>query len=590
MKKKRSVGFDTHDEEIKRVTVIDSDDGSDVNDEILPSSFKEQKSKKPKNKKAGMKKKLIIMLIAVAAAAVVFGIVFFAVIKPAYEEKKKKEERSEPPLPLIEGEVRDSTDGYSVLLYDIVDKAHTKRITVSSTDPVLGFEFSLVRNDDGDFYVKEHGQFTPVTVVTTLDAVSAAGHTVIEQRIEENCTDLSVYGLAPEDHPRKVTIESTDGVSYSYYIGKQIPSKGGYYCREDGRNAVYIMDATGLSPVMGASVNLIQPILGPALDTTSAMMMEQFVISKNGQIFVSISYVESDLDNVRESSYKMEHPASYTVNDNNFGTEVLTKLGALEGYMVVAAGDGTAEGRLYNNTALMAQFGFYDLDNPSYELYYELGDVAGYIMFTESGSDAYYYAYSMIYDTIVLIEKTEVSFIEWDLREFVSDRIFYEDIKNVSSLSVSGKISTAQAEYTVDEKFTYVFDENEVLHCKAQSTGLTFSGNTTEENYIQGFYLSTLYLSIGGYISEKGSFSTEGAEEYARFTIEYTDATKREYIFYRTSGYCYFKVDGVMGEFYVDLKEINALLVNAARAANNCYVDERKEYPSMPDIFLPKVQ
>jgi hypothetical protein len=237
----------------------------------------------------------------------------------------------------------------------------------------------------------------------------------------------------------------------------------------------------------------------------------------------------------------------------------------------------------------MAQYGFYDTENPPYEIYYELEDVAGYVMFTDSGSDAYYYAYSLIWDTIVLVEKSAVSFLEWDLLEFVNNRLFYEYIRNVSSLTVKGKLDYKQQTQEVDEKITYWYDENDNIWSRAESTGFTYSGRYESSNYALGFYIVALSLDIEGYISEKdANFDMENATEYARFTIEFVDGTSRTYVFYKFSGYCYFTIDG-SGEFYVSTATVNKLMVNAVRVANNCPVDSNVEYPALPDNYLERI-
>lgn len=586
MKKNKDLG---EKEESKDIKLIAADDGSDISDDMSLDTFTSESDaeKKPKKKKIGLKKKLIIMLIALAVLAIAFTIVYFAAIKPMYDEKKEEENKTATPEPMIEGEVR-AADGITILLYKHTPKDSTKRVTVVNPSPIGGGEFNLVRGENGDFYVKEHGELAPVTAQTSLNVISSAGYTVMSRRVLEKCDDFSVYGLADSDYPRKVTIEDLDGVTNTFYIGSITTAEGGYYCRVEGRDAVYILDDASITPLLTTSQGLIQPILGPVFDANTAIMMDSFVLSKNGQRFVSIRFNGLDVNDVKKSSYVMTYPTAYIVNDDNYSSNVLTALASLEGYMVVAAGDGTADGMLNKNPALMAQFGFYDLENPAFEVYYEYGDIAGYIMFTESGSDAYYYAYSLIWDTIVLVEKSKVAFLEWDLLEYVNDRIFSEYIRDVSSLSVSGRLDYAQQTHNVDEKFTYEYIDD-VMTCTALSTGKTYTGSYEAQNYILAFYIVALSVDIDGYISEKDiNFSMDDAEEYARFTIEYVSGETATYVFYKFSGYCYFTINGT-GDFYVSTADVNRLLVNAVRAANNCPVSTTAEYPALPDNYLERV-
>lgn len=565
-----------------------ADDGGSVVDDSDTFKLKEQTDEKATKKKSGLKKRLLITLIVIGVLAVATVVVYLAVIKPIYDEKKENE-NTEEPEPMIDGEVRDS-GGYKILLYEYTNKASTNRITVENPN---GGSFNLVRDENGDFYVKEHGKGKPVSATTVNNLVSAAGNPVITSRILDKCDDLSLYGLAEADSPIKVTIENTDGKENSFYIGNLIVSEGGYYCRAEGRSAVYILSLSDLSALLVSSDNLIEPILGPVFDENTAQTMTHFGIYKNGQIFLSIDYVETEnTDEVRNTAYKMTYPAEYLVSQK-YGTDVLTKIADAEGYTVVKAGDGTTNGRLYKHPEIMAEFGFVDMNNPLYTVYYSYEDkendneLAGRIIFAESGSDVYYYAYSYTWDTIVLIEKSEVDFLEWDLIEYVNEAIFYEYIQNVSKLSVKGSVKYYKKVYNVNESFTYGYvGEDSTLHCKAESTGAEYTGEGLEKNYVQAFYHSALYLKVEGYLSELG-ITPSTNELYATFTIEFSDGReKQEYRFYKiTDAYCYFTVNNEAGDFYVSTTNVNRLMINAMRASNGCEIDSSLEFPSPPDSF-----
>ncbi len=566
---------------------ISDGEGNRISESPEMSTFAQMSA--PVRAKKGMAARNTVLLCVLAIMTVTMLLLYILVFKPMLDESQALVGAGTAPMELIDGEVR-ADDGVSILLYPHIDKAHTQKVTVIDPSPVTNEKFTLVRYDDeDDFYVLEHGKGAPVSAETYLDVIVAAGFTSISDRLTENAEDLSLYGLAEEDYPRMVTIETTGGESYTFYIGALVPTEGGYYCREEGRGAVYIIASEGITPLLSSSESLITPVIGPVIDGTSALMMDSFVLSKNGQPFVSIKFTEINTDRVSKSSYEMIFPARYVVNDDVFGPDVLTPLASAQGYMVVAAGDGTLEGSLYNNEKLMAQYGFYDIDNPSYELFYELGDIQSYIMFTESGSDAYYYAYCMTYDTIVLIEKQTVPFLEWDLLEYVNPRIFFEYIGDVSYLSVSGKLEYQQATHDIDEKISYWFDEDDVMHCRAESTGVTYTQSTEEQNYALAFYMTALNLPIGGYISEYPDFDMTDATEYARLVIGFNDGNTQTYIFYKFGGYCYFTVNG-QGDFYLPTNTINRLLVNAVRVANNAKVDIQQEYPTLPDIYLDKIE
>ncbi len=547
----------------------------------------------PVKAKKGMTAKHKIMIAVFAALAVALLIVYLVVLKPIFDEKQaENNDNTKNPEPMIEGEVR-ASNGISILMYPHIERAGTQSVTVVNPDPITGGKFTLLRGSDEDssFYIKEHGKFAPIKGEKSLEIITAAGYTVISRRVEENATDLARYGLSEGDYPIRVTIETRQGSAYTYYIGDLIPAEGGYYCRAEGRNAVYILSRETISVLTSSSAALLHPILGPQIEGTDAAMIDSFVLSKNGQQFVAIEFTELNTDNISKSSYKMVYPAGYVVNDEKYGSNLLVTLGTLQGYMVVAAGDGTAEGMLYKNAELMAQYGFYDTENPPYDVYYEYGDIAAYIMFTESGTEGYYYAYSLIYDTIVLIEKSSASFLEWDLLEYVNKRLFFEYVKDVSSLSVSGKITYQGNQHEINTKVSYWYsDDGAEMYAQAVSYGsetktATYQGRTEAQNHALAYYMVALSMDIEGYISDVPGFTMDGKEEYARFTVKFMDSTERTYVFYEFGNYCYFTING-SGDFYVSKTAVNKLLVNSVRAAYSHSIDIQKEYPVLPESFI----
>ena len=535
---------------------------------------------KPKKKKAGMVKKQKIMLISFACSAVVLTLLYFLVFLPIFKERTADE--PEVIEELIDGEVRDE-DGKSILMFPHIEKKNVKSIKVVN---IYG-EYNCVRDGDSSevFYIKEHPQ-SPLDAELFTQLVVDAGYSVITRRITTDCTDFSVYGLSEQDNPACITVTATDGSEYTYYIGDLIPSNGGYYCRYKDRNAVYVIPSSVDSTLLSSAESLITPVLGFTLSQDEAMKIDELMVQKNGQPFISLKYKGSVSNEIVQSSYELLYPAAYVVNDENVSSVMLTTLATIEGYSVVAAGDGTPEGLLYKNEKLMAEYGFYDPSNNPFEVYYRSGDNETLILFTDSGSDAYYFAYSYIYDTIVLIEKETVPFLEWTLLDYISNNIFQEYIKDVTSIEISGKLDYKQEIHDVSEKFFYGWDDDGILKCKAESTGYTVTGNTVSKNPIQALYQTALRLKIQGYASEE-NFDMSNATEYARMKITFADGKDRTYTFYRFGGYCYFRIDGE-GDFYTTLTQVNKLLTDAVRAANGATVTPTDEYSDLPAIYLPK--
>ena len=537
----------------------------------------EEDKKKPT--KAGMVKKQIIMISVFAAVALILTLVYFIVLRPIFNERTKEE--VEEPVPLIEGEVRDS-EGIAILMFPHVEKANTSKVTVSNK----AGGYTLVRDgteEDGtpNFVISEH-PVSPIEAETVTQIIVSAGYSVVMKRLEDSCPDeeLYKYGLSESDNYTTVTVEDLSGNKYTYYVGSIIPSAGGYYCRYSTRSAIYIINSEAATTLNQSAESLLSPMLGYPLGSDAATMIDLFGITKNGESFITFSYdaVESEKA-TQKSIYKMTYPGDYIINSDTVASTVTSTLTSLEGAMVIYAGDGTAEGLLYKNEKLMAEYGFHDLEKPAYELYYEYGDFASLVIFTESGIDGYYYAYSYIWDTIVLVAETSVPYLKWGLIDFIMSNVFHDEIGDVDYISVSG---VAYNRYEINEKFYYWKDEDNTLYSRAESTGWQYNGNFSERNYAQSFFLSVIVIDIQGYASDI-NFDKSKATEYARMEIKLKDGTVNTYVFYRQGGggSCYYEVNGE-GEFHVLKRQVDKMLVDAVRAANNCAVDWEAEYAEYP--------
>ena len=294
------------------------------------------------------------------------------------------------------------------------------------------------------------------------------------------------------------------------------------------------------------------------------------------------------------SAYKMNYPADYVVDDDNVGNLLLAKLNGLQGSYVFAAGDGVTP--LWENDELMQMCGFYDMENPLFEMYYKYGDEESIIVFADSGSDVYYFAYSYLWDIVVMVEKTAVPFVEWDLLDYCSIYPFQDYIGDVSKLSVSSsKLYYKGKYYEVDEAFRYTYvtetdaegNEKKVLNCYAESTGYAVKGGSVSKNPIQAFYNTAIKLKLVGYVAEE-NFDLANKTEYARLTITYIGGGVKELVFYRFGGYCYLEIDGEPGVFYTSVTTVNKMLIDAVRAANGLTVTPGDDYADLPDIYIKK--
>lgn len=479
--------------------------------------------------------------------------------------------------------VVEACDDYSV--YGLTE-ANKNRACVTITDL------------DGNKYVFYIGNEVPGGGFYCRMQDRAAVYTVPSTVSETLLTSAEAL-LTPQLGPTSV------GTSQTFEIDELLISKNGEpFVAIQSRNyvrSVLLASIKALKEDENCGISdelrsLINTYLNKEDDTSLKKMLEQMENEKEIEevktILDSKDFLYTMRDTFLVSAYRMIYPSEYVVDDDNVGNQLLAYLNGLQGSYVFAAGDGKTP--LWADDELMQLCGFYDLENPMFELYYKYGDEEGIIIFADSGSDVYYFAYSYVYDIVVMIEKSVVDFVTWDLLDYCSVYPFQDYIGDVSKVSVSAsKLYYKGKSYSVSEAFRYMYvtendadgKEKNVLNCYAESTGLAVKGNNVTKNPIQAFYNTAIKLKMVGYTAEE-SFDLANKEEYARMTVTYASGTVKEYVFYRFGGYCYMEIDGEPGIFYTSLTTVNKMLIDAVRAANGLTVSPNDEYADLPDFYL----
>ncbi len=549
-------------------------------DEAIPETLfakNEGGIKEKKKKRHGMVKLQKIMIASFLSLAVVFGVLYAVWLGPMMKELQTEEPTV--PAELIEGEAYDDS-GYDIAIFKHIQIKEIKSIVVHNSYE----SFTCLKYDgkEEEFYIKEHPK-SPVDTELFVSFAVAAGYPVVNRRVTASCEDFSLYGLADEDDPAYYTITDVSGKEHTVYIGDLIPSGGGFYARYKGRDALYVLPYDSANLLLAPSTSVMSTTLGYPIDQDSAQTMDEFMINKNGQTFVYITYNENVSDETVLSAFNMMYPANYLVNDTSYSSVVIGSLLELEGYQVLVA--GSEDRLLIDDEAVMMEYGFFDIQNAPYELYYAVdGSVPTVIAFAPSGIDGYYFAYSYLYDIIVLIETETVEYLDWDILQYIDSAIFAENILKVEEITVTGGLRYDGNTYEISERFSIGTGDDNKLLCYAYSTGRTFTGNRPANNTIQAFYGTVLYMDIDGYIKSE-SIDISKLTEYASMTVKTDDGRSTVYKFYRYSERCYYTINGE-GEFYLSLQEVNKLLIDAVRAAHGEYVDETEEYPKLPIAYI----
>ena len=521
-----------------------------------------------------MVKKQKILIIVLASLFVLLTVLYFAVIAPIFNERTETP-AAEPPQ-LLPGEGLDE-DGSTILVFDYHPRSRIDKIEVHNS---YG-SYTCYREKPGSetFYIKDY-EHAPFTVDTLSSLVVAAGYTGVTERVKEHCDNWEVYGLGADDEPAWYVLTAVDGTTHKVFIGDMVPSGGGYYCRYDGRDALYVIasniNATLLAPVQA----LISPKLGYLLDAQSYAMTDEVILLKNGESFVYIAYdksVNSTEDTVI-SLYKMLYPGNYTVNDTRY-EEMLLSFCDLSGASTIEV--GKIDEPLYENEELMATYGFEDINQAPYELYYRYGDVESMVIFAPSGLDGYYFAYSYLFNLIALVEEDAVPYLKWSVKDYMYEQVYKAPINDVAKIEVSGIIKDAEkGDKQINESFT-LLGEDSTISITPASTGKQLS--VDEVRNFRQFYMVMLSMEIRGYVKSEGISDFAALEETATIKVTMDDGFVYEYKLYSYSDRrCYLTVNGE-GEFYVNTKDVYKILCDATRAAHGLIVDRNLEYSDYVD-------
>lgn len=482
-------------------------------------------------------RKAIVILAVVVAAAI---LLYFLVVKPIveYVEEVLSEE-----IELLEGEVLGTND--RILMFEHTEKSNIESIDVHNEYGEWGIYYDY---DDEEFYVTDYPE-APYSKEQLSSLVVSAGYTLSMTRVTTDCEDMHEYGLADSDNPAWYTLTTREGNKHTVYIGSKIPTGAGYYCRYEGRNAVYVLDSTLGSTLLQPLESMITATLALPMSTNDYFTVKNFAVLKGDEIKIMITYLDEEEkeDEASMSSYKMLAPANYTVNDSNYSL-------ALE---VLTAFEGTST-LVYNPDE--SDLEEYGLLNPAYTLTYEYSDIQQYILFSEKNESGNYYAYSLLFNLITEVSGSSLEWLEWDLIKWVDSPIFMMNINDVQTITVESETATR------------IFDlegEGQELVVTERETGFQ-----PEVKNFRQFYKTLLSVSIEDYAPTESVEALDMESDlYMTLTIETRAGKTNVYKFYPYSTRRSFYTINGEGEFYVLRDMATKVITDAEKVMTNTAID-----------------
>lgn len=514
-------------------------------------------------KRSSLKKSVLLMIIlGVVFALLLVG--YFAVLRPLLKEDEAPEVATYPPI--WESEV-ESING-RVLMYPHYERSQINKITVHNPDNAKFGEQYVTwgfykyngpeENEDGlvpgDFYLQNY-EYAPFDSNGLANMIVGAGYTLATARVEDHCEDYSRYGLdfATPEEARSVTMETTDGKTFVYYIGDQTPSGGGYYARVVGedtllatgekmeRDSVYILTPTNLtSSILLSPLKLITPTLTLPFDSQSTELMQSFRIWKNEPQYI-VDVKEEDgtvtqkikpaiylkpLDPAKDPFasfagmgiyYSVSHPGYYS----SIQFEGLTSL-----FTDFVGTEVVELGTLMKDDEGEDYYGFtdeirkkYHLDNPHYTMCYQYQGIDNYVYFSPLQEDSYFYAYSLTFNTICKVTVEQAYFLLWDDYAFLQNQLVYLNIDKCDFLKITGSFYDLGV---LNPDHKGIRDVNETFQLTGTGHDLvinTADGKTMNTDEFRDLYQVLISIVNRGMVSDADAEAAMKGDPIATLTV-----------------------------------------------------------------------
>lgn len=341
------------------------------------------------------------------------------------------------------GEGDTSTTTTTTTTIPLIEKTEEDAtVPVSSVEITTPEEQFVIQPDaDGVFAVEGYADL-PVYTTRIDSLLSAVADIYATRKITDTPANAADFGF---DEPlATATVTYTDGTTYAFEIGKQEPNQSGYYFREAGQSAIYLVNATFAETVTQPSTDYIglHLITEPAVredDEVGEPQLMQMELSGTARPqTVSLRYAQSgdSSELTSMSQFVITTPylraASSDVREWSTSLNTLTATG-------VAAAHPTAD--------QLETFGLtdpYAVARMTFAVYAETdGAVTTYNEQTltlrlggkdENGS---YYALLDGVDVVYLVSASAVPWAEMTYDDLVTPLLFTKNIQQVAAISMT---------------------------------------------------------------------------------------------------------------------------------------------------------
>ncbi len=209
----------------------------------------------------------------------------------------------------------------SVVLFDKSDK---KTVTLSSAVISLDDSSYTIETTDDELYTVKGYEDLPLDytrLADTADSLLSITAARLVLKTPENPAD---FGFGKTESSITVSATYSDDSAFAFEIGDLSPSGEGYYVREVGKTAVYLMDPTFCETVVCVPTQYINrsPVTAPAAEeSTDTVVVRDVTLTgtvRPQTIYFQVTeQPENDEENLVISGYAIQKPYFHAVDSNS---------------------------------------------------------------------------------------------------------------------------------------------------------------------------------------------------------------------------------------------------------------------------------
>ena len=381
-------------------------------------------------------------------------------------------------LPEIKEQGGDEKDD-SIVLIEKGDKVTVTSVSVTYN----GEDYRLYTDKDGEWLIENYEDL-PVDTVSIDSLTDYMLSLKADKKLHDSTDSPADFGLEKPVATYRVTYN--DGSEYAFEVGNKSPSNDGYYLRQQGDEAIYLIGTYKGSLFCDDVRAYVETtmVTTPAINAddkngASTILQAQISGTAHKEVLCYHSITEKVSDEFPYSSYYLSKPYRIGISlysDVETMVSEIRTLNALKAEILYPTDEQIKECGLDNPTTkleLELAIRTYDTDEDGKITNYRNYNYMKYdVIFGGTTEEGYYYAMVDGVDVIYCVSKDSVKWIDMEYDDIASDTLFMRDITTIGSISMTYNGAEHTFELT-HKNTTDVNEENLRVTIDGDKTGDT---------------------------------------------------------------------------------------------------------------------